>query len=240
MKIREIMTAEVAAASPETTLEEIATIMKRDDVGSVPIVEGDQLCGIITDRDIVIRAIAEGLHPADARAEEILTDDIRTVEADDDVELAAELMSRHQVRRLPVVEGGALIGMVAIGDIAVKNADDRTSGDTLEGVSRGVKSGSKKDSRAPMPARSESTRSSPSGRESRLREQGLREHKSSGSTGRSSAESAATRGRKIDPGKQGITNHPAGEETARNSRVIPFRDEARTSTRKPATKKKAG
>jgi len=244
MKIRDIMTADVATATPDTTLEEIATIMKRDDVGSVPIVEDKELYGIITDRDIVLRCIAEGQHPGEVRAEDILTEDLHTVEPDDDVEEAAELMSRHQVRRLPVVEDGRLVGMIAIGDIAVKEGDDRRSGDTLQDISRGVKNqGASRELRPASaqirPPKKKGTAGRPEGRAGRIAQQGLRGKRSSGNTGRSSAASAATRGRSINPDAQGITNRRAGEETARNTRVIPIR-ESRSSERKPSTRKKAG
>jgi len=249
MNIREIMTTGVSTAAPDTTVEEIATIMKREDVGAIPIVEDDELCGVLTDRDIVVRCVAEGKNPADTRAEDILSEDLHVIEVDDEVEAAAELMSRHQIRRLPVVEDGRLIGILSIGDIAVKEGDDRTSGDTLQGISQGVKkSGGGRKSARRAPATAENVRSpkkrgmsgAGDGREGRLRKQGLRDKQDSGSTGRSSVRNAATRGRDIKPGKQGITNRSAGEETKRNERVIPFRDEARSSSRKPATRKKAG
>lgn len=146
MKVMEIMTTGISTADPDTTLEEIATLMRNEDVGSVPIIENDELIGIITDRDIVVRCIAEGRHPSEVCAEDILTDDPETVGPDLDVDEAAELMSRRQVRRLPVVDKGRLMGMISLGDIAVKQHDDNTSGEALERVSQGVKpstSGSK-------------------------------------------------------------------------------------------------
>ena len=140
MNIRDIMTTRVTTASPDTTLEEIATMMKREDVGVIPIVDEEDLCGLLTDRDIVLRCVAEGRSPAETRAEDILSEDLHMIEVDDDVDSAAELMSRQQIRRLPVVENGRLVGILSIGDIAVKEGDDRTSGDTLQGISQGVKS----------------------------------------------------------------------------------------------------
>jgi CBS domain-containing protein len=139
MKIREIMTTAIHSAQPDTTLEEIATLMRMGNVGSVPIVEDNELIGIVTDRDIVVRCIAEGKHPAETRADDILAADPITIDPDSPVDRAAELMSRKQIRRLPVVENGLLVGMLSLGDIAVKQNNDRISGDTLEGVSRGVK-----------------------------------------------------------------------------------------------------
>jgi CBS domain-containing protein len=247
MNIRDMMTTGVSTAAPDTTVEEIATIMKREDVGAIPIVEDDELCGVLTDRDIVVRCVAEGKNPADTRAEDILSEDLHVIEVDDDVDAAAELMSRHQIRRLPVVEDGRLIGILSIGDIAVKEGDDRTSGDMLQGISQGVKKsgggGRKTARRTAEKVRAPQKRGVSGGgerREGRLRQHGLRDKQDSGSTGRSSVGNAATRGRDIKPSKQGITNRSAGEETKRNERVIPFRDEARSSSRKPATRKKAG
>jgi CBS domain-containing protein len=253
MNIRDIMTTGLTTATPDTSLEEIATMMKNENVGTIPIVEDDELCGLITDRDIVVRCVAEGRNPADIRAEDILSEDLHVIEVDEDADAAAELMARHQVRRLPVVENGRLVGIVSIGDFAVKEGDDTKSGDTLQGISKGVKrsSGEKgksggnsrssgataKNIRAPQ---KRGVSGENEGRAGRMRQQGLRDKQDSGSTGRSSVKNAATRGRSIKPGEQGITNRSAGEETKRNERVIPFRDEARSSSRKPATRKKAG
>lgn len=140
MKCSEIMTTDLAIADPETTLEEIATIMKEEDVGAIPVVDDeDNLVGIVTDRDIVIRCIAEGTDPTEAKAEDILSGDLICVSPEDDVTKAAQLMADKQVRRLPVVEEGRLVGMISLGDLAVKKGDDDLSGETLEDVSRGVK-----------------------------------------------------------------------------------------------------
>jgi CBS domain-containing protein len=139
MKVRDVMTEDVATASPDTTLEEIATMMKNEDTGAIPIVEDDELVGIITDRDIVIRCVAEGKDPSEVSADDILTDDLDTVDPNTDVEEALDIMGRRQIRRLPVVEDGSLVGMVSIGDLAVKQGDEQDTGEALKDVSRGVK-----------------------------------------------------------------------------------------------------
>lgn len=139
MKIRDIMTTDVTTVELDTTLEEIATIMRHEDVGAVPVVDDDELVGIVTDRDIVVRCIAEGRDPSEACAEDVLTGGLVTVEPGQDVNQAAELMARNQIRRLPVVHDGQLIGMVSLGDIAVKQKNDEVSGDALEDISEGVK-----------------------------------------------------------------------------------------------------
>lgn len=140
MKIREIMTTDVTTAELNTTLEEIATIMRHEDVGAVPILDDGELAGIVTDRDIVLRCVAEGRDPGECSAEDILTEGLVTVTPDQNVDDAAAIMSRNQIRRLPVLQNGKLVGMVSLGDIAVKESNDRVSGDALEDISEGVKS----------------------------------------------------------------------------------------------------
>jgi len=140
MNVREMMTTNVATAEPDSTLEEVATMMKDEYVGAIPVVDDDELIGIITDRDIVVRCIAEGKDPSECEAEEIVSEDLETVSPDDDVRRAAEIMQRKQIRRLPVCdEDGKLVGMLSLGDIAVKQSNDGVSGETLEQVSQGVK-----------------------------------------------------------------------------------------------------
>ena len=142
MKVREIMTDKVATASPDTTLEAIAVMMKDEDAGAIPVVEDDELIGLVTDRDIVLRGIAEGLDVTETTVDSILSDDLETVESGADVSEASRLMSRKQIRRLPVVENGRLVGIVSLGDIAVKAGEEDAAG-ALEDVSRGVKSSSR-------------------------------------------------------------------------------------------------
>ena len=140
MNVSEIMTTNVATAEPDTTLEEVATMMKDENVGAIPVVDDEELLGIITDRDIVVRCIAEGKDPSEVEVEEILSEELETISPDDDVRRAAEIMQRKQIRRLPVCdEDGKLVGMLSIGDIAVKQSNDNVSGETLEQVSQGVK-----------------------------------------------------------------------------------------------------
>jgi CBS domain-containing protein len=140
MKVREIMTSEgLATATLDTTLAEIAERMRDENVGAIPVVDEDEkLCGIITDRDIVVRAIAEGEDPQECTAEEILSEQLHTIDPDADLEDAADLMARHQIRRLPVVEDEVVVGMISLGDIAVKSEEDEAS-DVLEDVSEGVR-----------------------------------------------------------------------------------------------------
>lgn len=142
MKVRDIMTSEgLATATLDTPLAEIAERMRDENVGAIPIVdEDDKLAGIITDRDIVVRAIAEGEDPNECTAEDILSEKLHTINPEADLEAAADLMARHQIRRLPVVEDEIIIGMISLGDIAVKSEEDE-AGDVLEDVSEGVRHG---------------------------------------------------------------------------------------------------
>lgn len=141
MNVRDVMTSNVVTATLETTLEEIAAMMKAEDTGAIPVVEEDELIGIITDRDIVIRCVAEGRDPAEVSAEDIVTEDIEVVDPETDVKEALEIMGSRQIRRLPVVDMGELVGMLSIGDLAVKRHDERKTGEVLKDVSQGVKNG---------------------------------------------------------------------------------------------------
>src|SRR5215470_12723295 len=154
MKVRDIMTSEeLATATLDNTLEEIANMMRDENVGAIPVLdEDDNLAGIITDRDIVVRAIAEGQDPCSCTAEEILSEELHTIEPDAALEEAADLMARHKIRRLPVVESGTIIGMISLGDISVK-ADDERAADALEDISEGVKPASGKGARPTQTSR---------------------------------------------------------------------------------------
>ena len=138
MRVREIMTKDVATATLDSSVEDVATMMKEDDTGAIPVLDDGELAGIVTDRDIVIRCIAEGKDPAETTVEDILTEELHTIEPDVDVDEAARMMADRQIRRLPVVEAGELIGVISLGDIAVKEDSD-TAGESLQDISEGVK-----------------------------------------------------------------------------------------------------
>jgi CBS domain-containing protein len=134
MKVKEIMTREPVTLSPTSTIGEAATIMRQEDAGSVPILEGGRLVGIITDRDIVIRVLAGGKDPKTTRVSDAMTADPVTVTPDTSVDEAQKVMSDRQVRRLPVVEDGRLVGLVVIGQVARRDSA-KDVGETLKGVS---------------------------------------------------------------------------------------------------------
>jgi len=138
MNVRDIMTPNPRTVSPDDSLESAARIMRDEDTGAVPVVRDGRPIGMLTDRDIVIRAVADG--GATSRAvREIVTERLISVSPEASTREATELMSEHQIRRLPVVENDRLVGIVSLGDLAVKEAKDRRVGDTLQSISEGVK-----------------------------------------------------------------------------------------------------
>ncbi|HBP65903.1 MAG TPA: CBS domain-containing protein [Desulfosporosinus sp.] len=138
MKVREVMTSSVDCVTPDTTVIEVAQLMKKDDVGSIPICTDHQLMGIITDRDIVLKVVAAGKNTNNILAKDIMSTDIISVTTDQDVHEAANLMSKYQIRRLPVLEAGKLVGIVAIGDLAIEKVHINEAGDALSDISQGA------------------------------------------------------------------------------------------------------
>ena len=110
--------------------------MEAEDVGVIPLVQGERLVGVVTDRDIVVRAIAKGKDPRGMPAAEVSSPELVTIDPDRDLDDALRLMARHQVRRLPVVDNdNRLLGVVSQADIALE-AKDKAAGEMLEGISR--------------------------------------------------------------------------------------------------------
>jgi len=133
--IKEVMTRDVRACEPYATVADAAKVMAQEDVGPVPIVEEGRLVGIVTDRDIVVRVVAEGRDPNATTVKEIASTELVTVAPDDDLDEALHLLAERQVRRLPVVEGDRLVGIVAQADIARLGKDKKT-GEVVEEISR--------------------------------------------------------------------------------------------------------
>lgn len=138
MNVKDVMTSNPRACSPADSLQAVAQVMREEDTGFVPIVDNGRLVGAVTDRDIVIRGVAAGMPPTEP-VRGVITTDIHAITPDVNAKEAARLMGEHQVRRLPVVENGRLVGIVSLGDLAVKEGEDRLTGDTLEDISQGVK-----------------------------------------------------------------------------------------------------
>ena len=122
MKVKDLMT------------QDPATLMKQEDCGSIPIVDDGRLVGIVTDRDIVVRAIAAGREPKRTRISEIMSADPITVRPDDSVDDAEQAMRERQVRRLPVVEDGRLVGIIVTAQLA-RNESERETGETIKDIS---------------------------------------------------------------------------------------------------------
>ena len=137
MQIQDVMTKQVEAISPDSSLQVAAQMMRDLDVGAVPVCEDKKLIGIVTDRDITIRCSAQGLDPRDCSVSDAMTRDMTCCHPEDDVKAAADLMENKQIRRLPIVDAQMrLIGIVSLGDIATRQHDRRLAGEILEEVSQ--------------------------------------------------------------------------------------------------------
>jgi CBS domain-containing protein len=135
MEIKDAMTSEINLISPSTTLAEAARIMRDDDVGAIPVAENDRLVGILTDRDIVIRAIADKKQPENTKAAAAMTDKVLYCFDDQSVEEVAKNMGDQQIRRLPVVtRDKRLVGIVSLGDLSTCGSA-RAAGAALENIS---------------------------------------------------------------------------------------------------------
>lgn len=133
-KIKDIMSSEVECCTLLDNVYEVAVKMRDWDVGAIPIVDDEKLVGMITDRDIAIRGVAEK-RPGSTKVEDIMSDVLITVSPETTSKEAAELMARHQIRRLPVVEGDKLVGIVSLGDFAVRKLTDSQAGMALSEIS---------------------------------------------------------------------------------------------------------
>lgn len=127
--IREVMTSNPVTLPATTPLTDAARHMKDDDIGDVLVVDGDELCGVVTDRDIVIRAVAEGRDVTTTMLGDVCSDKLVTLGPGDDVDDAVRLMSSSAIRRLPIVEDGRAVGIVSIGDLAMKRDPNSTLAD---------------------------------------------------------------------------------------------------------------
>jgi CBS domain-containing protein len=136
MKVRDIALKEVHCASPEASLDTIATMMRIHGVGALPICEDKRLVGIITDRDIAISCDRLDYGLKECKAREFMKENPRTASPDMDLEEAANIMAEEQVRRLPVIEDGKLVGMLSLGDISLAlRGNDRVVAETLRQIS---------------------------------------------------------------------------------------------------------
>jgi len=135
-KVREHMTDRPRCVTPDTSVVEAAELMANEDVGSLPILDGDRLVGVVTDRDIVVRAVAKQKNPQGMPVRDVATGDIVTVRPDEDLSEALKLMASYQVRRLPVVdEDNHLVGVLAQADVAA-GAKEKAVGEMVEDISQ--------------------------------------------------------------------------------------------------------
>ena len=136
MLVKDIMSRDVQVAQPHTTLREAAELMKVLDVGPLPVCDGDRLVGIVTDRDIIVRSVAEGQDCWEGKVRDAMSTDITYCFEDDDVAIAARVMKEKQFRRLLVLNRDKrLVGIVSLGDLAVQSGN-QVSGETLQAVSQ--------------------------------------------------------------------------------------------------------
>jgi len=136
MKVGDAMTPRPRTVQPSSTVVEAAQVMKSEDIGIVPIAEGDRLTGVVTDRDITIEVVAERKDPESTTVGEIASSNLVTVDPDQDLDEALRLMAQHQVRRLPVCEeDGRLVGILAQADVA-EHAKAKKTGEVVEKISQ--------------------------------------------------------------------------------------------------------
>jgi CBS domain-containing protein len=136
MELREVMTRDVEVVASDAPLRDAAAKMKQLDIGMIPVCDGDRLRGMLSDRDITVRATAEGKDPTKTKVSEIMSTEIVYCLEDQEVEEAVSLMEARQIRRLPVLnQDKRLVGIVSLGDIAVHVGDRELAGETLQEIS---------------------------------------------------------------------------------------------------------
>jgi len=135
MKVKDIMTKNIAYINPASTVTEAAQLMQKHNVGSIPVCDQSGVIGIVTDRDIVVRNVAHGNNPQNTAVRDVMTSKVTTVTPDMDVNDVSNIMAKDQVRRLPVVENNMLVGMVALGDIATDKRFDAEASEALTEIS---------------------------------------------------------------------------------------------------------
>jgi CBS domain-containing protein len=143
MEIREIMIRHVDVIPPDASVREAASKMKELDVGAIPVCDGQKLSGLVTDRDITVRAVAEGRDPSEVRVSEVMSSEIAYCFEDETIEQAAKLMESKQIRRLPILDRNKqLAGIISLGDISVRTEASRQkdlAADALQEISEPAK-----------------------------------------------------------------------------------------------------
>ena len=140
MKVQDIMTRQVIGIGPEETAEVAARQLAHYNIGVLPVTEAGKLCGVVTDRDLVIRCMAANRRPEDTKVRDVMTRQVVSVQPEMEVGVAAHLMGRQQIRRLPVTENGRLCGMVSLGDLASREESVMDAADALTDISGNISS----------------------------------------------------------------------------------------------------
>lgn len=136
-KLKDVMSRDVQVISPDDPIQEAAQQMRAGNFGMMPVGENDRMVGAISDRDIAIRVVADGMDPGSTRVRDVMSPGIVWAYEDDSVDLAARLMSEHQIRRLPILNADKrLVGIVALGDFAVESADIDVAAEALSEISK--------------------------------------------------------------------------------------------------------
>ncbi|MFJ5533879.1 CBS domain-containing protein [Streptomyces sp. NPDC093261] len=127
--VRDIMTAEPVTVEPQTPVSRVARMMRDQNIGAVLVTEGDELRGLVSDRDLVVRTLAEGADPGETTVARACSEDLVTITPDEDLHQAVQLMRDYHIRRIPVVEGGHPVGIVSLGDLAIERDPESALGD---------------------------------------------------------------------------------------------------------------
>jgi len=138
LKVKEIMSTDVVSVDSSSRIPEIAKTMKQNGIGAVPVLKNGKVAGIVTDRDIVLRALAENKDVNTVTAEQIMSDNPVCIEENYSIDRAADLMAEYQIKRLPVLKGGSLVGIISLGDLAIEQIHIDEAGEALNGISRGI------------------------------------------------------------------------------------------------------
>jgi CBS domain-containing protein len=134
MQVRDVMSTNVQSCSNQDSLSSVASKMQNSDIGALPVVENNQIVGMVTDRDMVIRGLTNG--NGNDSIQNVMSNNIITISPTASLEEASQLMSQHQIRRLPVVENGSLVGMVSLGDLAIREQANQNAGQALSQISK--------------------------------------------------------------------------------------------------------
>jgi CBS domain-containing protein len=138
MKVRDAMAKSLSTATPQESILEVAKKMKQEDAGFIPVTQGEKLLGVVTDRDIVVRCVAEGHDASGETVEHVMSKGVTTVTPEEDLTKAGEIMDKEEIRRLPVVENGKLVGVLSHGNLVQATAGSGAAQKATVGVTKGA------------------------------------------------------------------------------------------------------